>query len=49
MDTIYGMLIHDIPDNAINHDIFHQRLIKVKKQTKTDHGTHFTPVYFLKL
>ena len=35
MDTIYGMLIHDIPGNKINHDIF--PAIKIKKQTKTDH------------
>ena len=47
MDTIYGMLIHDIPGNAINHDIFPSKIHKGKK--KTDHGTRFTPVYFLKL
>ena len=37
MDTIYGMLIHDIPGNKINHDIFPSKSNKDKKQTKTDH------------
>ena len=32
MDTIYGMLIHDIPGNAINHDIFPSKINKGKKK-----------------
>ena len=31
MDTIYGMLIHDIPGNKINHDIFPSKSNKDKK------------------
>ena len=32
MDTIYGMLIHDIPGNAINHDIFPSKIHKGEKK-----------------
>ena len=31
MDTIFGMLIHDIPGNAINHDIFSSKINKGQK------------------
>ena len=41
MDTIYGMLILDIPCNAIHHDIFLSRLIKVKNEQNQFMG----PIY----
>ena len=49
MDTIYGMLIHDIPGNKINHDIFPSKSNKDKKTNKNRSCGYFTPVYFLKL
>ena len=49
MDTIYGMLIHDIPGNKINHDIFPSKCNKDKKTNKNRYCGYFTPDYFLKL
>ena len=49
MDTIYGMLIHDIPGNKINHDIFPSKSNKDKKTNKNRSCGYFTPIYFLKL
>ena len=43
MDTIYGMLIPDIPGNAINHDIFPSKINK-GKQKKQIMGT-ILPLY----
>ena len=49
MDTIYGMLIHGIPDNALNQDILPSKINRGKKTNKNRSWEPFTPVYFLKL
>ena len=50
MDTIFGMLIHDIPGNVINHGIFSSKINKGQKTHREvlHHVTHFTPIYIFK-
>ena len=48
MDTIYGMLIHDIPGNAINHDIFPSKIHKGKKTYKNRSCDPFYPCILFK-
>ena len=45
MDTIYGMLIHDIPGNAINHDIFPSKIHKGKKNKQKQIMGPVLPLY----
>ena len=43
MDTIYGMLMHDISGNAINYDIIPSRINKSIKINKNRSWNPFNP------